>query len=82
VDAESARHPNGSTSPRAETSYLNTVGALLELLLTKGTTARGSFPSEAAVITAIRERHPKTPGLSQRALEERFAQATRILKGE
>jgi hypothetical protein len=41
-----------------------TVGALLELLLTKGTTARGSFPSEAAVINAIRERHPKTPGLS------------------
>jgi hypothetical protein len=71
-----------SISQRAEAGYLNTIGALLDLLLSKGGDGRGLFPSEAAIINAIAERYPGKSGLAQRTLEERFAQAKRTLKVE
>jgi hypothetical protein len=63
---------------KQQTAHLNTIGALLELLLDKSGSGR-PFPSAAALIAAIHATHPGKVGLSERSLEERFAQAKRSL---
>lgn len=66
---------------RAETTYLNIIGALLDLLLAKSPSEnrRALFPSQAAVITALESRFPGKEGLSQRTLHDKFAAAKRSL---
>lgn len=70
-------------APRAEATYLNIIGALLELLL--GTSPAGkplsSFKTQTAVVEAILARHERTPGLSKRTLESRLALGKRNLEG-
>lgn len=59
-----------SLSQREETTLLNIIGALLNLINTK----------ESAVISQLLESHPNTQGIKKRTLEEKFAIAKRSLK--
>ncbi len=67
---------------RAETTYLNIIGGLLDLLLGKspGGAAYSSFINQAAVISALLAYHREKPGISERTLEEKFAAAKQSLK--
>ena len=66
---------------RAETTYLNIIGAMLALML--GSTPAGRpqsvFDNQAAVIAALLNHHEGKPGISVRTLEEKFAAAKRSL---
>jgi len=66
---------------RAETTFLNIVGALLALLL--GRTPAGKpysvFESQAAIIDALLGAHSNKPGISKTTLEAKFADARRRL---
>jgi hypothetical protein len=64
---------------RSETAYLNAVGALLLLLLDKDSSGKPFFPSQASIISAIQSRFAGKHGLSERELEEKFAEAKRSL---
>jgi len=79
IDVGKSRVP--TVSPRAETTYLNIIGALLDLLVDKDSTSgkRSRFPSQAAVIGALESRFPGKEGLSERTLQDKFAAAKRSL---
>lgn len=64
---------------RAETTYLNIIGALLGLMLGKSPAGKpySSFDSQAAVITALLGNFPGKTGIAARTLEEKFAEAKR-----
>ena len=55
---------------RERTNLLNTIGALLA----------DSGKKESAIISSILERHRDVPGLKERTLQERFAEAKRSLR--
>ncbi len=82
LDSQSEK-PSRTTSTRETQSLLNIVGALVNLLL--GTTPGGAkqsvFRSKAAIIEAILARHPALPGLTERTLQQKFADAKRSLEG-
>lgn len=71
----------GAPSDRAEATYLNIIGALLELVL--GRTPSGKphsvFASQAAVIDALLAQQDKRLGISKTTLEAKFAEARRRL---
>lgn len=60
---------------RAETTYLNIIGAMLELLKTP----REGRDNDAAVIEEIVKNYADKPGISPRTLQEKFAAAKRSL---
>lgn len=66
---------------RAETTYLNIIGALLSLLLGKSESgARNSvFSTVAAIKSAIEHRYSGKPGLAPRTLDDKFSEAKRSL---
>lgn len=68
--------------PRAEATYLNIIGGLLDLML--GTTPggqRGSvYESQAAIISALLAHHEGKPGIAGSTLEQKFADARRSIK--
>lgn len=66
---------------RAETTYLNIIGALLGLMLGGSPAGKpySSFDSQAAVISALLGNYPGKTGLAARTLEEKFAEAKRSL---
>lgn len=70
--------------PRAETTYLNIIGALLSLLL--GKTPSGapysSFSTQESIISALLAHHPSTSGITQRTLQSKFALARRSIGKE
>jgi hypothetical protein len=66
-------------APKSESAYLNAIGALLWLLRSTTGTGKAFFPSDAAVITAIRAEHGGRHGLSERELQQKFAAAKRSL---
>ena len=68
---------------RAETTYLNIIGSLLDLLVGETPTGRkhSIFENQSAVIAALLGYHEGKPGISSRTLEEKFAVANRSLKG-
>jgi hypothetical protein len=70
--------------PRVRTTYLNTIGALLELLLARNVAGnpRHGYESEAKVIDALQEHYPNSRGIKERTLQETFAAAKRELKKE
>jgi hypothetical protein len=72
----------GESGPRSETTYLNIIGALLTLLLGKSPSgaAYSSFHNMAAVISALLAHHEGTPGLSERTLWDKLAQARKHLE--
>jgi hypothetical protein len=67
---------------RSETTYLNIIGGLLTLLLGKSPagTAYSSFQNMDAVVSAMLAHHEGRPGLSQRTLWSKLAQARRHLE--
>ena len=62
--------------PRVETSYLNIIAGMLELL----PTPREGRTSEAAVIAELVENYGDKPGISKSSLEQKFATAKRRIK--
>ena len=74
-----AREPG----PRAESTYLNIIGALLSLLLGKspGGAPYSSFRNMDSVISALLAHHEHLPGISERTLWSKLAQARRHLQG-
>lgn len=75
--AEKANTPGD----RAESTYLNIIGAMLELMLGKSPAGQkySSFASQAAVIDGLLAHHEGKAGISARTLEEKFAAAKRGL---
>lgn len=67
---------------RSETTYLNIIGGLLTLLLGKSPsgTAYSSFRNMDAVVSALLAHHEGRPGLSERTLWSKLAQARRHLE--
>lgn len=76
-------HPQSEPlDQRAETTYLNIIGGLLEIMLNK--TMPGSkhrvFGNQSAIIQSILEKYNDKHGISQRTLDDKFAKAKRTLK--
>lgn len=67
---------------RAETAYLNVIGALLHSLLKKGANGIGAFSSAAKIIETIQAEFPNAYGLSPRELQDKFAAAKRSLRSD
>jgi hypothetical protein len=63
-------------SPRERTTYLNIIGAMLELLQTP----RPGRVSDAAVIRELEENYKDKPGIRERTLQDKFAAAKRSLR--
>jgi len=74
--------PLSPLSDRAETTYLNIIGAMLTLML--GRTPSGapysSFNSQDAIISALTACHSNLMGITERTLQTKFAQARRRLQ--
>jgi hypothetical protein len=66
----------GAPAARAETTYLNIIGALLELVRNP----RPNRNSDAAVIGELINNYGDKPGISKTTLEAKFADARRRLK--
>lgn len=64
--------------PKRETTYLNTIGALVELIQTP----RPGRGSEAAVIREILSNYSERPGISKRTLEALFPEAKKRLQSD
>lgn len=64
---------------KERTSYLNIIGAMVELILgiSPGGKPHSAFKSQSAIIEALLAHHPARPGISKRNLEEKFAEARR-----
>jgi len=71
----------GTPGERSESTYLNIIGAMLELMLRKspGGQPYSTFVSQAAIISALLAHHEGKPGIAARTLEEKFAAAKRNL---
>ncbi|MCB1633833.1 MAG: hypothetical protein KDI37_00340 [Xanthomonadales bacterium] len=68
---------------RKETNYLNIIGALVELLAQRcaGDASAGrSTVSQAAIIAALLDAHGGKPGINERTLQSKFAEAKRSLR--
>ncbi|WP_447800906.1 hypothetical protein [Pseudomonas kilonensis] len=67
--------------PRAETTYLNIIGGLLTLLLgqSPGGVRYSSFNTLESVISALIAHHNGRPGITERTLWAKFAEAKRQL---
>lgn len=75
-DSLMAMVENGKApGPRAETTYLNIIGGLLELICNP----RPGRNSEATVIRELVDNYSDKPGISKATLEARFADAKRSL---
>ncbi len=66
---------------RAETTYLNIIGAMLALILGKspGGKPQSVFANQTAIINALLGHYEGKPGISARTLEDKFAAANRSL---
>jgi hypothetical protein len=66
---------------RAETTYLNIIGAMLVLMLGKSPAGKpySVFDNQAAIIDALLGHYEDKPGISERTLEDKFAAAKRSL---
>ncbi len=68
---------------RSETTYLNIIGALLDLMLGKSSAGKphSSFNNQEAIICALLGYHEGKQGIASRTLEQKFAEAKKSLKG-
>lgn len=66
---------------RAETTYLNIIGGLLNLMLSKTPAGKPQsvFSSQSAIIDTLLAHYSGNSGISKRTLEEKFAEAKRSL---
>jgi hypothetical protein len=69
---------------RAETTYLNIIGGLLTLLLGQSPSGvrYSSFNTLESVISALIAYHNGRPGITERTLSAKFAEAKRQLSGQ
>lgn len=67
---------------RAEITYLNIIGALIELMLSKPSSNQGRalFANQTAIIQSLLRDHEGKQGIAERTLEEKFAEGRRSLK--
>lgn len=81
VSLRSAVEKMTAPGERAETTYLNIIGALLGLMLGKSPAGKpySVFESQTAVISALQGNYPGKTGIAARTLEEKFAEAKRNL---
>lgn len=81
VESQSSAH---EISPRSETTYLNIVGGLLNLMLGKAPSGRpySSFQTVESVISALLAHYEGHPGISERTLWAKFAAAKRHLNAD
>lgn len=72
----------GSVSDRAETTYLNIIGGMLELMLGQSPsgTPYSSFKTQEAVVSALVAHYGGTMGIAERTLNGKFAIAKRRLR--
>ena len=68
---------------RAETTYQNIIGGLLDLMLgtSPGGKPQSMFKNQSAIIDALMAHHKDKPGISQRTLQEKFAASKRSITG-
>lgn len=76
--AVASQDDEGPLHPKRETTYLNTIGALVELIQTP----RPGRDSDAAVIREILDNYSERPGISKRTLEALFPQAKKRLQSD
>lgn len=67
---------------RAETTYLNIIGGLLDLMLGKSPAGKphSVFENQSKIIESLLAHYEGKQGISSRTLEEKFAEAKRRLK--
>ena len=75
---------DNQTAPgkRAETTYLNIIGGLLDLMIgtTPGGQKKSVYENQAAIISALLAYHRGKQGIADSTLELRFAEANRSIK--
>lgn len=76
-----AQAAKNAPSERAETTYLNIIGGMLNLMLGKSPAGnpQSVFQNQAAIISALLGHYEGKPGISDRTLEAKFAEAKRSL---
>lgn len=79
-----ATPPSGDATEKVssrETTYLNIIGALLEVVLGKTPAGKPQsvFESQAAIIDVLLAHHADKSGISKTTLETKFAEARRRL---
>lgn len=79
---ESRSAAERDVSPRSEATYLNIVGGLMGLLLGKSPSGKpySSFETMESVISALLAHHAGRPGMAERTLWTKLAQARRHLE--
>ena len=70
-----------AVDPRSETTYLNIIGAMLDIVLGKSPVGQkhSIYDNQGAVISALLAYHEGKQGIASRTLEQKFADAKRSL---
>lgn len=78
---QSQLNSSSTLNPRSETTYLNIIAGLLQLMLEKSPSGQpySSFDNQSAIISALLAHYGSKPGISLRTLEDKFAAAKRSL---
>lgn len=78
---QSQLNSSSSLNPRSETTYLNIIAGLFQLMLEKSPSGHSYtlFNSQSAIISALLAHYEGKPGISLRTLEDKFAAAKRSL---
>lgn len=78
--AEQIKNPQ-DPGPRAQTTYLNIIGAMVAVVLGKSPAGKPNsvFNSQSAVIDQVLAHYDGKPGISRRSLEEKFAEGKKNL---
>lgn len=73
---------NNVPATRSETTYLNIIGGLIKLMLSKSPAgqAHSIYESQASIISALLAYYPDKPGIAARTLEEKFADSNQSLR--
>lgn len=73
---------NTPVDSRSETTYLNIIGGMLELMTSKsqGGQSHSIFKTQTAIIDALHAHYPNKEGLSQRNLEKKFSEANKSIQ--
>ena len=77
---ELLKHLDDEIDPRSERTYLNIIGAFLEIVT--GTFKDEKFSSESQLREFIAEKFDDLRGVSSRTLADKFAMAKKALKGD
>ena len=69
---------NSAIDHRSETTYLNIIGGLLQLIVTGA--FKNSTSNQVAVVTKLLEKFSKKSGISQRNLDQKFSEANQSIQ--